>query len=315
LVEHVSPKLQGVHRVESQSIHQRDPSIVPAANISAVEPAYSKIRNLSVAEGAFFALPSAKSTRQLCVLGHSIANKLFDGRAVGNAIYVEDHEFFVTGVLKERGGEIFGLTTDQEIYVPLQTYVSLFGGREREATIYLELVDKALISEGKDQVRSLARVKRGVPPSERGEFTIHERSEVKERVGFVRSVIRRGGYLVAFLNFLAGGICVTSIMYIFAKRQTRQIGIRMSCGAKRRHIAFSFLLESTLICLVGGMTGLVISCGAFVTAAHLSFLQLYVPVYEISLSFLVFVTGGIVFGLLPAVSASRVSPITSIRHE
>ena len=296
-----------------------------SGSINGVLPAYERLRNAQVAQGRFITEDDVSSWAKICVIGEKIRDDLF-GKTdpIGQNIQVNGQNLTVVGVLMKKGRSLEG-DADKSLYVPLTTVQKRYLGHELVGVIWAEPKDPAKINLAMDQVwQNLMRRHDNIPG-----FHVDSQENILNSINKILSIFGIVLGSIAGLALLVGGIGIMNIMLVSVTERTREIGIRKAIGAKRRDILLQFLIESATVSGLGGLIGIALGAGFAYTVG---FLTQFIPsmvdpqtgakglsIYLApSVSFGAFAFSafvGIFFGMYPAVRASRLDPITALRHE
>lgn len=285
-------------------------------------PAIATTANYRIETGRFISSEDSLRKRAVCVLGPYIVDNLFINEdPIGKSLVIEGKRFTVIGIL-ERKGSFLGQSQDNIIIVPLSTYEKSFPEpRSRQARLFggitIGVVPKAgaSVEQTIDEVRELLRRRRGLGYDKPDNFAINTQETLREiyknitRVAFIVMIV------VAGISLLVGGIGIMNIMLVAVAERTREIGLRKALGATNSIILWQFLLESTLMTLVGGVIGIMLGLGVAQLAATVGHLKAAAPIWTILLGFGFSAAVGIFFGIFPASRAARLNPIQALRYE
>lgn len=265
-----------------------------------------------------FLLPSdMQSKKRVCVIGSEIREKLFgDINPINKRIRIGRERFLVVGVMEKQGSAGFfgGPNFDSQIFVPITTFVKAFGGANRNFNIAVKAPSQEELADFEYAVIGEMRKIRKLRPTDEEDFSINQMSTLTTAYDNVMGVIVQIGLLITGMSLLVGGIGVMNIMFVSVTERTREVGIRKAIGAKRRTILSQFLIESAIICLIGGTIGVALSFGiAELINAMLMPAQL--SGFIVTVALVVSALVGIVSGLAPAVRAARLRPIDALRYE
>lgn len=278
-------------------------------------PDYLKVREKNMETGRFFSEIDLQYRLMVCVLGSSVAEVLFPfGNAVDREIRVNGDKFLVIGVL-EHVKSNFGEDSDNSyVIIPLTTFQKLMP-QDKALTLEcrsrsFEDIDKAI-----EEVTAALRVYRKVPINKENNFALSTQEQFKDRIENITKYIYMGMGVITSIGLMVGGIGVMNIMLVSVTERTREIGVRKAIGAKRSNIIMQFLTEAMTLSGAGGVIGIFagIALGAIVNML-LGFPAAISP-FWIILGFSVSVSVGLVSGIYPAIKASRLDPIESLRYE
>jgi putative ABC transport system permease protein len=270
----------------------------------------------SFKEGRFMTDVEARGGRNVCVLGYDVADALFPGQsALERTVLVGGAPFRVIGVYEKQGMFLGLFSFDTQVVVPLAAFMRSFSAR-LDASIRVKLADKQHTAEAIDELTGDMRRLRGLTPEQKDDFSINEQEALRNTIGPVKTAVAAAGLFVTGLALLVGAIGIMNITYMSVKERTREIGTRKALGARRRTILLQFLVESTSICLVGGVVGLALSWGLciVVALAQPSF-PIQFSLGLVSVAMVVSIFTGVLSGLAPAWFASRLDPIEALRRE
>lgn len=278
-------------------------------------PDYFLARNYQLDYGRYFTDSDVDNSRQICLLGADTAIELFEGTpAVGERIKIKGKSFEVIGVLKAKGQGGWS-NPDDVIVVPITTAQrKLFGDRYIRA-IYLSIAEELNMNNIEVQVNRLLRQRHRLTENQEDDFSIRNQQELLQTAGDVASTFTWLLSGVAVVSLLVGGIGIMNIMLVSVSERTKEIGLLKALGATRLHIMQQFLIEALVICLLGGILGILFGHStAWLTAKMTSWpIQIPFYAYAISFSFCVFI--GVVFGAYPAFRAAGLDPIVALRHD
>lgn len=283
--------------------------------IYGAEPQVAIIRNATkMHQGTWYTAEDEALQERKCVLGYTVYDELFQGeQAVGATVKIKNQNFTVVGVVAYKGGSGF-MNPDDQVYIPLNTAMYRLMGKDKYDMISLRATHSDLMTLTQAEVEEvLGRTRKNVSGEEL--FRVMNQGEWIEQL---ETQTRLLGFLlagIASVSLLVGGIGIMNIMLVSVTERTREIGLRKAIGAHRSTILSQFLLESVVMCVLGGVIGIAIGYGA----THLVAMALKVPpainTQAIGMAFGFSAMVGLFFGLYPAMRASRLQPIEALRHE
>lgn len=293
------------------------------STIYGVNEDYLTIRQLQVEDGEFFTDQDIKTAAKVCVLGKTVVDNLFpDGSdPVGRVVRFNSIPFRVVGVLKSKGYNSMGMDQDDLALVPYTTVM-----KRILAITYLQGIncsaitenatDKA-ISEITDILRKNHKLKEATDttPADEDDFTIRSQEEMATIMNSTMDLLTILLGSVAGISLLVGGIGIMNIMYVSVTERTKEIGLRMSVGARGVDILSQFLIEAGLLSVAGGLIGVVMGIGAAYIIKYAAHMPIYIQMWSILMSFGVCTFIGIFFGWYPAKKAANMDPIEAIRYE
>jgi putative ABC transport system permease protein len=300
---------------ESYLVSRRDRSLKDV-QVNGVGAEYPRIQSVGVQRGRFFSRDEARSARSVIVLGATVADELFPiVSPLGKEIRAGGREFEVIGVLKKQGGGLFGGGLDGQVLIPFRAFDAQWGVRDRNVEVSVKIDPSVSMEEGRTEIIGITRVERGLGPAEDNNFEVIQRSDVQESFAPVKTGIYGVGIFLTALALVVGGIGVMNIMFVSVKERTQEIGIRKAVGAKKRTILLQFLIESVIICLIGGAIGVGLSAGIAMLVRSSLGVAASLPLSTIAIAFGICTAVGVGFGLAPAWTGAQAEPVEALRYE
>ena len=287
------------------------------SSVSGVSTDYIAIRQLNVEKGEMFTEADIKKSAKVCVIGTTIADNLFpDGsEPLGKTIRLNQVPLKVIGVLESKGYNSMGMDQDDIVLVPYTTVMKRF-----RAINYLEGIFASAISEditglATADIEDILRRQHKLKDTDENDFMIRTQQELSEILDTTTNLLTTLLACIAGISLLVGGIGIMNIMYVSVTERTREIGLRMSVGARGIDILAQFLIEAILISITGGIIGILMGCGACATVKYLAHWPVAIQLWSVVLSFLVCTFTGVFFGWYPAKKAAALDPIDALRYE
>lgn len=299
----------------NQTLKYKDNKIEDAA-VTGTTQDYIRTTNLTFDSGRFFTEMESKGGRNVAVIGYEIANTIFDREIpINKYIKIGSYSFKVIGVLSKQGSFLMGnFNPDNQVYVPINNVFKHFVHTHfRSVTFNVKCTSQETVSATRDEALEVMRRIRGLKYSEEEDFSINQQEALIATYNKTVGVIQLAGFFITGLALLVGAIGIMNIMFVSVKERTREIGVRKAMGAKRRTIIWQFVIEASMLCLIGGLIGLVIAFAlSFVIK---KFLPTSVQYDAVFLAIGISLITGLVSGIAPAIKASRLDPVESLRYE
>jgi putative ABC transport system permease protein len=251
-----------------------------------------------------------------CVIGETVRKEFFgEGNPEGELIRVGRMSCRVVGVLESKGFSGFGQDQDQVVMMPLAAFQRRIAGDRDIDTIYVAANDGVATAEVLTQIEAILRQTRRIAPGQDDNFTVRDMTQVADAMASTTTVMTGMLGALAGVSLLVGGIGIMNIMLVSVTERTREIGIRLAIGAREQHILVQFLVEATVLSMLGGLIGILLGlalAGGATVALSIPFVpNLAVIVLAVGFSALI----GMVFGFFPALRGARLDPIDALRHE
>ena len=289
-----------------------------ATTLYTVDLGYLEARDWGVESGRWFEPDEAKSGAQVALLGQTVAKQLFpDVDPIGREVRIKNVPFRVIGMLAKKGQSTAGQDQDDALIVPLNAGRRVLGSNQAKsrsvAAVLVKVRDGESMAQTTEDAESLLRQRHRVLPLQDNDFVIRNLSviaEAREAGARTLSLLLAS---VALVSLVTGGIGILNIMLVSVTERTKEIGIRMAVGAKRRDILLQFLFEAAALSVLGGIVGVILGLVAAFVFAHVADWSLLVDTWAVALSVVFSMVVGILFGWYPALRASRLEPIEAIR--
>ncbi len=282
-----------------------------------ISPDYMEIRRYEVEDGDMFSDQDVQIAAKVCVIGKTVVDNLFPGgeNPVGKVIRFQKLPFRVVGVLKSKGYNSMGMDQDDLILAPYTTIQKKILAITHLQGITCSALKEEYTDQAIDEISEILRRNHRLRETDDDDFTIRSMQELSTMLTSTTDIMTTLLAAVAGISLLVGGIGIMNIMYVSVTERTREIGLRMSIGAKGMDILAQFLIESILISVTGGLIGVLFGVGAALIVNVVAHFPIYIQPWSVLLSFVVCTVTGVFFGWYPAKKAAQLDPIEAIRYE
>lgn len=287
------------------------------STIYGVNADYLDIRKYSVKEGTMFTDDDIRTYAKVCIVGQTVVDNLFTNKEdpLGKTIRFNKIPFMIIGVLTPKGYNSMGQDQDDLILAPYTSIQKRVLAITHLQGIYASAIDENDTEPAISEISDILRQNHKLQAGAENDFNIRSQQELSTMLSSTSDMMTVLLACIAGISLLVGGIGIMNIMYVSVTERTREIGLRMSIGAKGRHILLQFLIEAVIISVTGGIIGVILGVGASVAIKFILGWPIYIQVYSVVLSFAVCSLTGIFFGWYPAQKASGLDPIEAIRYE
>ncbi|WP_270213884.1 ABC transporter permease [Coprobacter fastidiosus] len=287
------------------------------SSVTGVSPEYLEIRQLSIENGTMFTNADIQSSAKVCVIGKTIVDNLFpDGSdPIGKVIRFNKIPFKVVGVLKSKGYNSMGMDQDDVVLAPYTTVMKRLLAVTYLQGIFASALTEDMTDNATEEITAILRKNHKLKESDDDDFTIRSQQELSTMLNTTTDLMTTLLACIAGISLVVGGIGIMNIMYVSVTERTREIGLRMSVGARGIDILSQFLIEAILISITGGIIGILIGIGASFAVKNIAHWPIYIQSWSVLLSFAVCTITGVFFGWYPAQKASNLDPIDAIRYE
>lgn len=279
-------------------------------------PDYVSIRNLELDYGSFLTDRHLASMSRVAVLGPQTATDLFNNpaSAVGKSIRLDSQSLTIIGVTKSKGGSGF-MNQDDIVYVPLTTAQKILFGVDHVSTISVSATSEDQMELAQQQITDLLLIRHKIRNASQADFSIMSQEDILGTAQQITGTFTTLLSGIAAISLVVGGIGIMNIMLVTVTERTREIGLRKALGAKRKVINAQFLLEASMITLIGGIIGVIIGVLISYFLSNSMGLPFVLSFPSVFLAFAVSATIGIIFGWYPAQKAAKLEPIDALRYE
>lgn len=287
------------------------------SSVSGVSMDYLTIRQLTVEQGEMFTENDIRTAAKVCVIGRTIVDNLFpDGSdPIGKVIRCNQIPFRVIGVLKSKGYNSMGMDQDDVVLAPYSTVMKRLLAQTYLSGIFASALTEEMTEEAVDEITTILRREHKLKETDADDFTIRTQQELSSMLNTTTDLMTTLLACIAGISLVVGGIGIMNIMYVSVTERTREIGLRMSVGARGVDILSQFLIEAILISITGGLIGVIIGCGASFMIKAIAHWPVFIQPWSVLLSFLVCTVTGVFFGWYPAKKAADLDPIDALRYE
>ena len=305
----------------SPSVNSSGQAIYGANNapttVYGISPDYLEIRRYKVEDGDMFTEQDIQTAAKVCVVGKTVVDNLFPdgGNPVGKVIRFQKLPFRIVGVLESKGYNSMGMDQDDLILAPYTTIQKKVLAITHLQGITCSALKEEYTDQAIDEITEILRRNHKFKESDDDDFTIRSQQELSTMLTSTTDMMTVLLAAVAGISLLVGGIGIMNIMYVSVTERTREIGLRMSIGAKGIDILAQFLIESILISVTGGLIGVVFGVGAALVVNGVAHFPIFIQPWSVILSFAVCTVTGVFFGWYPAKKAAQLDPIEAIRYE
>ncbi len=274
-----------------------------------------KTNNWKVEYGRDFRKNDIDNSTDVCLLGQDIVDKIFPNlNPIGQLVRVDSRPLRVIGVL-ERQPAMFGQSRDNYAVLPITTWQGMYGKYNNSVNIMVTAPDKDSYNDVIEAAIGHFRKIRKVPAGEENDFSIFSNESMITQVNDITGPIKIGALAVSLVALLAAGVGIMNIMLVSVTERTREIGIRKAIGARKSSILLQFLIEAIILCIVGGLAGIIFGVGVGNFAGSFLNAEMAIPIDWVVIGITMCVTVGLIFGTYPAYKAANLDPIEALRYE
>ena len=287
------------------------------SSITGIDTDYLTIRQLKVEQGEMFTSEDIRTAAKVCVIGTTIVENLFpDGTdPIGKIIRFKQVPLRVVGVLESKGYNSMGMDQDAVVLAPYSTVMKRLLAQTHLSGVFASALTEDMTEEAVDEITRILRREHRLKEADDDDFTIRTQQELSSMLNTTTDLMTTLLACIAGISLVVGGIGIMNIMYVSVTERTREIGLRMSVGARGVDILSQFLIESVLISITGGIIGIILGCGASYIIKTVANWPIYIQPWSVLLSFVVCTFTGVFFGWYPAKKAACLDPIEALRYE
>lgn len=287
------------------------------SSLYGIAPSYLDIRKVKVAEGDMFSDQDIKSAAKVCLLGKTVVDNLFpDGSdPIGRTVRFNKIPLTVIGVLEAKGTNSMGMDQDDVVLAPYTTVMKRVLAIDYIQSLFASALSEEMTDDAIDEITSILRTNHKLAPEADDDFSIRSQQELSQMMNSTSDMMTVLLACIAGISLLVGGIGIMNIMYVSVTERTREIGLRMSIGARGRDILAQFLIEAVIISVSGGIIGVALGGLASWIVNVVAHWPVSIQIYSVVLSFAVCTVTGVFFGWYPAQKAANLDPIEAIRYE
>jgi putative ABC transport system permease protein len=299
------------HNIEIRSGNAR----LENTDVMGVSPNYAEVRNINVAQGRFINQTDDDHRGQVVFIGADVADRLFANvDPIGKVVRAETHEYQVIGVA-ERIGSAFGQSQDNFMIIPLHTFEKELHRPRDWVGIFVQAGSAEMMSACEDEARMLMRAWRHLPYDAADNFAILGSDSIMRLWHDLTGTLAKVAVGLVSVFLVVGGIVIMNIMLASVTERTREIGIRRSLGARKKHILLQFMMESAVLAATGGIIGVLLAYGLVELLGTVTSIPLKMPMDAVVISLCVSTAVGLFFGIYPATRAAKLDPIEALRAE
>jgi putative ABC transport system permease protein len=287
-----------------------------STTIMGVGSSFPMIRDWPIAEGNFFDKEDVEAAANVCAIGQVVKEQLFGGiDPIGKIIKIKNIPFRVVAVMAPKGTVGIGQDQDDMVLAPYTTIQKKMLGIDYLNFIFVKAISSSAVNSAQQEIESLLRQRHNIKTKADDDFTIRNVTDMLAAIMNITNILTIFLGSIASISLIVGGIGIMNIMLVSVTERTREIGIRMAVGAKRRDILLQFLLEAVTLSTIGGIIGIILGSALSLTTASFIKIPISVNIFPVAIAFFFSFAVGVFFGLYPATKASKLNPIEALRYE
>ncbi|MCO6463552.1 MAG: ABC transporter permease [Saprospiraceae bacterium] len=289
----------------------------PNVRVYGIDENYLITSAFELEAGRNFTASEIFSTSNRVIIGSDIVKTLFNenaDKAIGKDLYINSNRYLVTGVLKSKGSSSGG-SNDRRVYIPLYNAKTLYGYSDKPYNITVAVSQPQDMDNAINHAIGVMRNVRKLKVADENDFEIRKSDGILNQLKEMTSTLRWSTVIIAMLTLLGASIGLMNIMLVSVTERTKEIGIRKALGATRKNVLTQFLIEAVVICLLGGIVGIILGILMGFAVSVMVDGRFFIPWNWILLGFTVCIVVGLISGLYPALKASKLDPIDALRYE
>jgi putative ABC transport system permease protein len=301
--------------IDNRTIKYNSNSI-EGAQIYATSHDHDKTWNFDLVDGRYFTEMESRTGSPVAVVGYDIADNLFPGgNGIGKKIKVMGRYVTIIGVFAKEGDDMLGISSDKQVLLPINFARNVIDvqAEKYNTSVVVKGKEGIPVQEVVGELHGLMRSIRSLKPGQDDNFSLNESTMLTAQLDIVFDVINTAGFFIGIFSILVGGFGIANIMFVSVKERTNIIGIQKSLGAKNYFILLQFLIESVILCLLGGIIGILLVYGGTLLVKWLADFTIVLYFKNIRFGILVSVSIGVISGIIPAWFASKLDPVEAIR--
>ncbi len=287
------------------------------ATLTGITEEENNIQPITIEYGRYFSGSEFLSGSPVSIIGYTNAENLFGEPqyAVGKVVKLKGKKTTIIGVIKKMGESMIGQDYDQGLFIPYRFAIQIFNEDQSNPKIIVKGKENVSSEALANELEGIMRSIRKLSPTEDDNFTLNQISTASKQISSVFSSVNLGGWAIGLLSLVVGAFGIANIMFVTVKERTPIIGLKKAIGAKRRSILSEFLLEAAIICILGGLIGLILVFILTLILTNAFNFPVYISVGILSLALSICIFIGILSGIIPAISAARLDPVVAIRSK